>query len=107
MEIKTLSEKRGILSIYSGDKYIILSTYYGVVAESTKIERSEDNENVKIDFNICEWFGYWDLKSIITRGIIKLEKRYIENKKVAINYTTQKGQQEHLNKYLKFELLEY
>ena len=104
MRIDTLSEKRGILSIYNGDRYIIYSTYYGVVAESTRIERNDNK--VIIDFNICEWFGYWSLKPIITRGIKKAETIYID-KEVTINYTEQKGQYEHLNKYLKFELLEY
>lgn len=104
MRIETLSEKRGILAFYNGDKYVIYSTYYGVVAESTKIERTD--ETVQIDFNICEWFGYWALKPIITRGITKAETVYID-KKVIINYTTMEGQQEHLNKYLTFELKEY
>lgn len=104
MRIEVLNNTRGILSIYNGDKYVIYSQYYGVVAESTKIERSD--ESVTIDFNICEWYGYWALKPIITRGIKKQETLYID-KKVTINYHEQKGQQEHLNKYLKFDLLNY
>lgn len=104
MRIEVLNNTRGILSIYDGDKYVIYSQYYGVVAESTKIERSD--ESVTIDFDICEWFGYWALKPIITRGIKKQETLYID-KKVTINYTEQKGQQEHLKKHLTFNIIDY
>lgn len=104
MRIDILSYKRGILSIYNGDNYIIYSQYYGIVAESTKIKRTDSK--VEIDFNICEWYGYWALKPIISRGIKKLETMYIK-KDVKVTYKTIKGQQEHLNKYFKFDLLEY
>ena len=112
MEIQTLSQKRGIYSIYDGDKYIIYSSYYGVVAYSTNIERIDiENENIrektKIDFDICQWFGYWDLKTIISRGIKKLENRYI-NKDIKINYNTIPNTDNSLEnkKYLKIELLD-
>ncbi len=88
MELQNLSQKRGIYSFYNGSEYIIYSTYYGVVAHSTKIERDKENKKAIIDFDICQWYGYWDLKSIITKGINKLEKRYCEDKKVVINYNT-------------------
>lgn len=39
METKTLSEKQGIIALYDGVRYIIYSTTYGVVAESSKIKR--------------------------------------------------------------------
>ena len=62
--------------------YILL--FYGVVAYSTKIDRKEiNNENeirkydTTIELDICRWYGYWDLKSIITRGIKRLENRYV------------------------------
>ena len=35
MRIKNISNKRGIYLIYNGNKYVVLSEYYGVVAEST------------------------------------------------------------------------
>ena len=88
MELRTLSEKRGIYSIFKGDEYIIYSSYYGVVAHSTKIERTEDYQEVTIDMDICQWYGYWDLKSIISRGINKLEKQFKADKKVIIKYNT-------------------
>lgn len=84
MELSQLSNKRGIYSLYDGDQYIIYSTFYGVVAYSTKIDRKEiNNENeirkydTTIELDICRWYGYWDLKSIITRGIKRLENRYV------------------------------
>ena len=81
MVIRTLSEKRGIRMLYDGSKYIIWSDYYGVVAESTKIERkgglAEPEKEVEIWFDICEWYGYWDLQSIISRGITKYETSII------------------------------
>lgn len=110
MEIRTLSEKRGIISFYNGDQYIIYSTFYGVVAESTNIERIEnedgDEKTVVIDFNICDWCGYWDLKTIISKGINKAEKQFVD-KKVVINYNVLRDQQMHLNKWLKVETKEY
>ena len=91
MELRTLSEKRGIYSIFKGDEYIIYSSYYGVVAHSTEIKRTEDYQEVNIKIDICTWYGYWDLKSIISRGINKLEKQYKEDKKVKIEYNTIEG----------------
>lgn len=111
MEIRTLSNNHGILSIYNGEKYIIYSTFYGVVAESTKIDRSNDyntdKHKVIIDFDICNWSGYWDLKPIITKGINKAERQFIEDKKVIINYNTIYGTDNALNKRLDFTLTEY
>lgn len=112
MELRTLSEKRGIYSIYNGEQYIIYSSYYGVVAYSTNIERvdiedGEIREKTKIDFDICQWYGYWDLKSIISRGIKKLENRYIK-KDIEINYYTILNTDNSLEnkKYLKVELVD-
>lgn len=85
MELVELSHKRGIYSFYNGSIYMIYSQYYGLVAFSDKIEREESTVN--IDFLICNWYGYWDLKSIITRGINKIENRYI-NKTVKITYNS-------------------
>ena len=106
MEIRTLSEKRGILSFYNGDRYIIYSTFYGVVAESTEIIRDEETDDVIINFDICDWCGYWDLKSIISRGINKAEKQFI-NKNVKINYNILRDQQMHLNRNIKIETIKY
>lgn len=106
MEIRTLSEKRGIISFYNGDKYIIYSTFYGVVAESTSILRDNETDDVTINFDICDWCGYWDLKSIISRGINKAEKQFI-NKNVKINYNILRNQQMHLNKNIKIETVKY
>lgn len=106
MEIRTLSEKRGILSFYNGDRYIIYSTFYGVVAESTEIIRDEETDDVIINFDICDWCGYWDLKSIISRGINKAEKQFID-KNVKINYNILRDQQMHLNRNIKIETIKY
>lgn len=104
MEIKVLSSQRGIISIYDGAKYVIYSEVYGVVAESTNIKRTD--EQVTIDFDICYWLGYWDLKSIITRGIKKLEQRFLK-KDVKINYKTDYNHQMSLNKNLIMETSNY
>ena len=107
MEIKTLNQTRGILSIYNGDKYIIFSQFYGVVAESTKILRNEEGDKVEINFDICNWVGYWDLKTIITKGIKKLENQYIK-KDVTINYKKVKTKRENgLDKYLEIKTKSY
>lgn len=103
MIIRTLSQKRGIIALYDGAKYIIFSTYYGVVAESTRIERDESKEfgeeKVEIEFDICEWFGYRDLRSIITRGITKFETEYVP-KTVKIKYNTVEDEQDYLHRSL-------
>lgn len=106
MEIRTLNQTRGIISFYNGDKYIIYSTFYGVVAESTEILRNDETNDVTINFDICDWCGYWDLKSIITRGINKAEKQFI-NKNVKINYNILRDQQMHLNRNIKIETVKY
>lgn len=113
MRLKCINNTRGIYLLYDGDKYIIFSEYYGVVAESTKIDRSyaeyENNDKkdkVIIDFDICEWYGYWALKPIITKGIKAEEKMYITDREVVINYNTVKGTENRLNKFLKFEILD-
>ena len=107
MELAQLSNKRGIYSIYDGSQYIIYSTYYGVVAKSTKIDRKEirdengfiSYEDAIIDFDICRWYGYWDLKSIISRGLNKLENRIIKTN-LKLNYHTIEGTDNSLeNKY--------
>ena len=104
MRLKCINNTRGIYFLYDGDKYVIYSEFYGVVAESTAINREEENK-VIIDFNICEWYGYWALKPIITRGIKKEETMYVD-KEVIINYNTIKGTENSLNKYLKFDVLD-
>ena len=106
MRLKCISNKRGIYLLYDGNKYVIHSEYYGVVAESTKIERLEKENKVIIDFDICEWYGYWALKPIITKGIKDEESMYIE-RQVIINYNTITGTENSLKKYLKFDLLDY
>lgn len=105
MRLKCISNKRGIYFLYDGEKYVIYSEFYGIVAESTNINREEENK-VIIDFDICEWYGYWALKPIITKGIKAEENMYIE-KDVIINYNTVKGTENSLKKYLKMELLDY
>ena len=105
MRLKCISNKRGIYFIYDGTQYIIYSEFYGVVANSTKIDRTVEDK-VIIDFDICDWHGYWGLKPIITKGIKAEETMYID-KDVVINYNIVKNQAENqLNKYLKFELLD-
>lgn len=97
-----LSDKRGIYAAYDGNKYTIISTYYGVVAESTDIKRDENGENksVVITFDICEWYGYWSLKDVINRGIKRCEQEFVK-KDVQIIYNTVKGTENHLNKWWK------
>lgn len=104
MRLKCISNKRGIYFLYDGTKYVIYSEYYGVVAESTSINREEENK-VVIDFDICDWNGYWALKPIITKGIKAEETLYIE-KDVVINYNTIEKTDNSLNKFLKFEVLD-
>lgn len=106
MEIRLLSKDRGITALYDGDKYIIHSSYYGVVAESKPIERFTTNEvgefvhldNFEIEFDICEWFGYWSLKDVITRGIKKIEREW--KNEATITFNTIEGEQEHLHRRL-------
>lgn len=107
MKLKCISNKRGIYFLYSGSKYIIYSEFYGIVAESTKMDRDSEKNEVVIDFDICEWHGYWALKPIITRGIKAEETMYLKDRNVVINYNTVKGTDNSLKKYLKFELLDY
>lgn len=108
MIIKTLSQKRGITALYDGSKYIIWSECYGIVAESTEIKRfdGELRSEVEIHFDICEWYGYWDLQSIITRGIIKMETEYVP-KSVIIHYHKVEGEQYSLKRHLKMETEKY
>ena len=97
-----LSETHGIFAAYDGSKYTVISTYYGVVAESTNIERNEDGEHktVAITFDICDWYGYWSLKDVINRGIKKCEQEFVK-KDVQISYHTVEGTENHLNKWWK------
>ena len=107
MRLKCISNKRGIYFLYSGSKYIIYSEFYGIVAESTKIDRIEEKNEVIIDFDICDWNGYWALEPIITKGIKAEETMYLKDRNVVINYNTIAGTDNSLKKYLKFELLDY
>lgn len=88
MELRCLSEERGIYAIYQGDArgYAIYSSFYGIVALSTNIERCEDRSKVKIKFDICDWTGYWSLRNIITRGVSKMEKKFKEDKVVEFEF---------------------
>lgn len=103
MEIKTLSKERGIIALYDGVRYIIYSTTYGVVAESSKIERMGEGIGVEkavhILFEVCDWYGYWDLKSIMARGIKRVETQFVE-KQVDIAFDIKQGEQMHLNRRL-------
>lgn len=112
MEIIKLSEKRGITALYDGDRYIIHSSYYGVVAVSKAIKRYKMKDgvqhvmdHVKIDFDICKWYGYWSLKDVISRGIKKIEREW--HNTCDITYTEVEGAESHLRMRLKFDLEEY
>lgn len=111
MEIVLINKNRGLTSLYDGDKYIIYSSAYGVVAESNNIERYYDDNyrdnSVHICFDICEWNGYWSLSDAIRRGVTKLERRYIEDKLVDITFRKQQGEQDHLNRHLKMTTEKY
>lgn len=93
MELKCLSEERGIFAIFQGYKkgYIIWSSYYGVVAIAENLEASENYDKVIINFDICSWNGYWSLRDIISRGVRKMERRWKPDKKVIINYKVVEG----------------
>lgn len=114
MEIRTLSQQRGILALYDGDHYIIYSTHYGVVAESKPIKRFEYDkktgemtrfDDIDIEFDICKWYGYWSLKDIITRGIKKIEREW--KHEANIIYHEIEGAESHLNKRLVMTTEEY
>lgn len=113
MEIITLSQTRGILALYDGNKYVIYSTHYGVVAESKPIVRYINDENsdderlrdIKIEFDICKWYGYWSLKGVITRGIKKIERAW--DNEATIVYHEVEGAESHLKKRLVMSLEEY
>lgn len=107
MDIMTISKQRGITALHVGDKYIIHSDIYGVVAESSEIERSEDYMKVNIKFDICKWVGDWDLRSIISRGIKKNERKHIKDRKVNIEYSTIIDQQMALKRRLIVSTEEY
>lgn len=111
METILINKNRGLTALYDGDKYIIHSSYYGVVAESNKIERHYDENNcersVHICFDICEWFGYWSLTDAIIRGIKRLERRYIADKQVDIGFLKQEGEQNHLKRHLRMTTEKY
>lgn len=111
MDITLISKERGITALYDGDRYIIHSSCYGVVAESDKIERDYDADNyersVHICFDICEWFGYWSLERVITQGIKKLERMYNKDKQVDISFNVQKGEQGYLKRRLRMTTERY
>ena len=109
MNNKTLSTERGITLLENGNQIIIHSSYYGVVAEGTReTEHNDDYTFSKAIYhlNICEWYGYWDLKSIIKRGISRYEKNDWKMDLVEIYFNTIQGQQMHLNKYIELNLVE-
>lgn len=111
MEIILINKNRGLTALYDGNKYIIHSSYYGVVAESNKIERHYDDNSIErsvhICFDICEWFGYWSLADAITRGIKRLERRYITDKTVDIAFKIHEGEQSYLKRHLKMTTEKY
>lgn len=98
MEIRKISNERGIYAIYDGQKYLIYSEFYGMVAKSTKIERDNEKDIVNIDFIMCDWSGYWDLAQIIKRGVSKLERQWIY-KKVNINIQRNKDGRQNLKEH--------
>ena len=108
MELQVLSEKRGIYSIFNGrygknSGYIIYSAFYGVVAKSTKFIEDKETKELTIYFDICQWYGYWDLKSIVTKGIKKLENQFID-RKVNIVYNTIKNTDNSLNNIYRLDI---
>jgi hypothetical protein len=98
MEIRKISNERGIYAIYDGQKYLIYSEFYGMVAKSTKIERDNEKDIVNIDFIMCDWSGYWDLAQIIKRGVAKLERQWVY-KKVNINIQRNKDGRQNLKEH--------
>lgn len=104
MDIRLLSQKRGIFSLYDGSRYVIYSSVYGVVAESTKIERFHDEDycetSVSIEFDVCEWLGCWSVYDIIRRGVEKMEREILPEKEVCIVLHQVKGEQMSLKRRL-------
>lgn len=98
MEIRKISNERGIYAIYDGQKYLIYSEFYGMVAKSTKIERDNEKDIVNIDFIMCDWSGYWDLAQIIKRGVAKLERQWVY-RKVNINIQRNKDGRQNLKEH--------
>lgn len=98
MEIRKISNERGIYAIYDGEKYLIYSEFYGMVAKSTRIERDNENDIVNIDFIMCDWSGYWNLATIIKRGVKKLECQWIY-KTVNINIERRTDGRQNLKEY--------
>jgi hypothetical protein len=98
MEIRKISNDRGIYAIYDGQKYLIYSEFYGMVAKSRKIERDNEKDIVNIDFIMCDWSGYWDLAQIIKRGVAKLERQW-GYRKVNINIQRNKDGRQNLKEH--------
>ena len=105
MEIRKISNERGIYAIYDGEKYLIYSEFYGMVAKSTRIERDNENDIVNIDFIMCDWSGYWNLATIIKRGVKKLECQWVY-KKVNINIERNTDGRQNLGEYYKIVKIE-
>lgn len=98
MLINIISKDRGIYSIYNGKQYLIYSSFYGMVAKSILIQRDNENDVVDIVFDMCDWSGYWDLASIIKRGIRKLENQWVY-KRVNIDIVKRKDGRQNLGEY--------
>ena len=90
MEILQFSKERGIYSIFNGygkQAYIFHSSFYGVVGYADILDEP-GSDSINVDVYIGEFtkYWYWSLKSIIRRGILKSERRDIDDKKVDINF---------------------
>lgn len=105
MTINIISKDRGIYAIYNGKQYLIYSSYYGMVAKSILIQRDNENDVVDIVFDMCDWSGYWDLSSIIKRGIRKLENQWVY-KKVNIDIVKRKDGRQNLGEYYEIVRME-
>ena len=90
MEILQFSKERGIYSIFNGygkQAYIFHSSFYGVVGYADILDKP-GSDSITVEVYIGEFtkYWYWSLKNIIRRGIVKSERRYIDDKKINFNF---------------------
>ena len=98
MEVtKFTPDKRDIYGFYCGtgnyttnEGYFIWSRFYGLVAYTLTMDREDDanriNRKVHIKLAVVDWHGEWSLRQVIERGIAKMERQYVDDKIVEIEF---------------------
>ena len=95
--IKFTPVERDVYGIYCGNGdyktnsgYFVYSHFYGLVAYTLSMSREDDekmiNRKVCIKLAVIDWCGTWSLHDLIKRGITKMERQYVEDKKVEIEF---------------------